>query len=117
MPSKRLLRIAKLIIILLLGTTSVFAEDDDARIFHLPLEELLELKVSTGQRSSQTVYRELPVPVRIITRAELEKSGYTELGKVLPNSIFGQGLLLPYHQLSPFGLNGAFYYMTLTYGF
>lgn len=62
---------------------NIIADEMNDDLFDLTLSELLKVRVTTGQRSSSTTYKKLSVPIHVITRKELEASGYSELGKIL----------------------------------
>jgi len=53
------------------------------RLFSLSLEELTQVAISTGTRSSDRTYFTSPVPVDVITAEQLEKTGFDDLGRAL----------------------------------
>lgn len=81
----------------LLASSPLLAQDKSLReandYYHKPLGELLRIEFSptaeVGSRSGGRDALEAEVPIDVITSAQLESSGYTELGKVLAKLLPG----------------------------
>ena len=71
--------------ILGMAPLSLFAAEEDSldNLFSLSLEELLQIDISIGTRSYGRDYFNSPVPVKVITAAEMEASGLGEFARVL----------------------------------
>lgn len=84
-------------IAILLASPPLLAQDKSLReandYYQKPLEELIRIETSAkaevGSRSGARDALEAEVPIDVITSAQLESSGYTELGKVLTKLIPG----------------------------
>ncbi len=86
------MRSPSLLLVCALASATATAEDAKAlretrEYYDTPLEQLLDLdlpaKAEVGSRSGARDALEAEVPIDVITAAELETSGYTELGKAL----------------------------------
>jgi len=69
--------------------SSAAAENNTDGLLSMSLEQLLDIRVSVGSRGMERSLQESPVPVEIVTAAELASSGFIELGPALLH-------LLPY---------------------
>jgi len=59
-------------------------EDKDLEaLINLSLEELMEIKISVGTRGEGRTLSQSPIPVQVITAAQIERTGYAELNKIL----------------------------------
>ncbi len=80
---------------------SVRADDMDANsIFHLSIEELMEIRVVTAGRQPERI-ADIPASIVIITREEIERYGYQTLAEILENI---PGLFM-INDFSPYGIN------------
>ncbi len=59
------------------------APPEPGEYYHLSLEELMAVEIDVGTRGPERALSQSPVPVTVLTAAELERSGYGELNKVL----------------------------------
>ncbi len=92
------MRSPSLLLVCALASATATAEDAKAlretrEYYDTPLEQLLDLdlpaKAEVGSRSGARDALEAEVPIDVITAAELETSGYTELGKALAKLLPG----------------------------
>jgi len=59
-------------------------EERTEKLFQMSLEELLNVKITTADRSSQRIM-DIPASVVLITREDIETFGYTTLAEILEN--------------------------------
>jgi outer membrane receptor protein involved in Fe transport len=53
-------------------------------LYDLPIEELMNLKITTASKKSETL-KEIPASVVIVTRRDIERYGYTTLEEIFQN--------------------------------
>lgn len=81
-------RLLSLLFVLLLYLTSAEAAENHfsntSSLFDLSLDELVKVKITTAGKTEERI-KDIPASVHIVTRADIEKHGYTTLTDIIKN--------------------------------